>query len=207
MALEIQKNSRQVPSVAEICSSKKYYDLLYSYLQTISIRDKLSKERYVYTKDVKYSRIGQIFGVSRQTIAKRFNNLIELGLVKQQNDRYILTLLPDEMAYLIPEKTLALLVDALSENAISTYIYLFGRYYANKEQPFIFTYEQIKKFIGIATTTKSNNQVVANILYVLQKIGLLEYELTALKETDNFGNIKTVYQVVKMTNVIEDVSC
>jgi hypothetical protein len=32
MALKIQSNSRQIPKTKDICSNKKYYDILYAYL-------------------------------------------------------------------------------------------------------------------------------------------------------------------------------
>jgi len=47
-----------------------------------------------------------------------------------------LELLPADVAALIPEKTLNLLVNALNDNSISTYIYLLRRYIANNERPF-----------------------------------------------------------------------
>ena len=34
--LKVQPNSRQMPKAKTICSNKKYYDILYAYLQCIS---------------------------------------------------------------------------------------------------------------------------------------------------------------------------
>ena len=50
--LKIQPNSRQVPKAKDICSNKKYYDILYAYLQCISVRDEKSGTRYFSKKDM-----------------------------------------------------------------------------------------------------------------------------------------------------------
>ena len=36
LEVDIKSNSRQIPKVKEICANKKYFDILYSYLQSIS---------------------------------------------------------------------------------------------------------------------------------------------------------------------------
>ena len=37
--MERSKNSRQMPSTKKICADKKFYDILYAYLQCISTRE------------------------------------------------------------------------------------------------------------------------------------------------------------------------
>jgi hypothetical protein len=92
-----------------------------------------------------------------------------------------------DIASLIPYNTLKLITDTLSEHAISTYIYFLNCYYANGNRPFQFTLDQVKSYIGISTSTRSNNDTVTNILYVLEKIGLIKYSLTTSKqEADTF---------------------
>ena len=67
--------------------------------------------------------------------------------------------------------------------------------------PFQFTLEQIKNHIGICSTTRSNDDIVTNILFVLEKIGLIKYSLTTMKqESDTFQNVKTIYQLDWLTN-------
>lgn len=204
--MQIEKNSRQVPSIKTICSDKKYYDILYAYLQCISKRNEenLSDTRYINKKEVNFSKMGGIFGVSRQTISTKFKGLIDLGLIEQSQDKYIINVLPQDYAYLIPQSTLQLLTDALSENSISAYVYLFNRYLANKEQIYLFTLDQIKTWVGISTKTRSNDTVVTNILLVLKRIGLIDYELTTVVDESNFQNIKTMYQLDWVKN---NISC
>jgi len=81
--------------------------------------------------------------------------------------RYYLSILPAEAAGLIPEPTLKLINDTLSEHCISAYLYLLMRYVANDEKPFTFLLSDVKKHIGICTTTRSNDEVINNILFVL----------------------------------------
>lgn len=200
--LKVQPNSRQMPKTKTICSNKKYYDILYAYLQCISERDEISNKRYFYKKDINFSKLAEIFGLSRQTVSTKFKNLKELGLIEESSSEiYSLIELNADLASLIPYNTLKLLTDTLSENSISTYIYLLNCYYSNDCRPFQFSLDLIKKYIGISTSTRSNNDIITNILYVLDKIGLIKYSLsTVSQDSDTFQNVKTIYQIDWMTN-------
>jgi biotin operon repressor len=202
--LKIQPNSRQVPKAKDICSNKKYYDILYAYLQCVSVRDEKSGTRYFSKKDINFSKLGDMFNLSRQTVSTKFKNLKELGLVVEvDKDTYRLVELSADLASLVPYGTLKLITDTLSENSISTYIYLLNCYYANECCPFQFTLDQVKSYIGISTSTRSNNDIVTNILYVLEKVGLIKYSLTTMKqEADTFQNVKTIYQLDWLTNTL-----
>lgn len=179
--MEILTNSRQIPKDKSICSNKKYLDILYAYLQEISIV--IDKQNYVRKKDVNFSQIGTKLGYSRQTIATKFKNLKDLQLIQEEEgDYYLLIKLKSNIASLVPYPTLKLLVDTLNERSISVYVYLLNLYYANNCQPTQFTYSQIKKFVGITDTTRSNDEIISNILLVLQKIGLIKYSLTAVSQ-------------------------
>lgn len=199
--------SRQVPKIKEIIANKKYHDILYSYLQTQSEWDgEIGHPRYVNKKLINFSKIGNILGISRQTASRRFQNLVTLGLISEKPNNegnYILELLPADVAALIPEKTLNLLVNALNDNSISTYIYLLRRYIANNERPFQFSIDDIKKFIGISTSTTSNNEVVNDILYVLQKIGLIKYRLVSIPCEADSANMRMIHQLEFLTNYID----
>lgn len=205
--MQIKTNSRQIPDNKIICADKKYYDILYGYLQQVSESETINGAiiRFVPTKQVSFTELSKILNLSRQTVSTKMKNLEKLGLVikNESKKRYELVVLDPNMAALIPYPTLKLLVDALSENSISTYVYLLNRYVANKEKPFQFTLAQIKSAIGISTSTRSNDNTVTNILYVLEKIGLIKYSLTTQTQKDEFENIKTIYQIDWMTNDLE----
>lgn len=109
------------------------------------------------------------------------------------------------MASLIPYETLKLITDTLSENSVSVYNYFLTMYFKNSCQPFQFTITQVKEFIGISTKTRSNDDIITNILFILQKIGLLGYSMTAVsQDVSNFQDIKTIYQIDWVTNRIID---
>ena len=201
--LTIKSNSRQIPDSKAICADKKYYDILYGWLQQVSEYD--DGIRYVDTKKVNFSQLSKIFGLSRQTVSTKMKNLEKMGLVtkNEMKKRYELLILDPNVAALIPYNTLKLLVDTLSENSISSYVYLLSRYVANNERPYQFTLMQVKSYIGISTATKSNDEIITNILFVLQKIGLIKYSMTEAPGSE-FGNIKTIYQIDWMTNDVKN---
>ena len=116
--------------------------------------------------------------MSRKTIAKYFNHLMNQGLVSEgDDDYYYLTVLDASEANLIEYITLSKLMNVLQKNSISIYIYLFNRYCANGYQPFIATLKQIKDFIGIATSTTSNNIIIDDTIDILKRLGLLDVKL------------------------------
>lgn len=201
--LTIKSNSRQIPDSKAICADKKYYDILYGWLQQVSEYD--DGIRYVDTKKVNFSQLSKTFGLSRQTVSTKMKNLEKMGLVtkNEMKKRYELLILDPNVAALIPYNTLKLLVDTLSENSISSYVYLLSRYVANNERPYQFTLMQVKSYIGISTATKSNDEIITNILFVLQKIGLIKYSMTEAPGSE-FGNIKTIYQIDWMTNDVKN---
>jgi DNA-binding transcriptional ArsR family regulator len=202
--LEIKRDSRQVPKVKEITTNKKYYDVLYAYLQCISVFDEKTGERTISKKEVNFSTLAKTFNMSRQTVSKKFNNLIELGLVIKKEDCFSICLLENDIASLVPYKTLKLITDTLNEHSINTYVYLFNRYYANGCKSFQFTLAQVKENIGICSTTRSNDDTITNILFVLEKLGLIKYHLTTKEQLDtSFKNVKTIYEIEWLTNEIK----
>ena len=188
--MEIKKNSRQIPSTSAIIREKDYCDLLYAWLQCNSERiNATSTGRRINKSLVKWVAIEKDFTrtlsdgttekvMSRKTIAKYFKHLEEKGLIQLQSDGYYyLTVLDDEEANLIEYNTLSKLINVFQKNSLSIYIYLFNRYYASGFQPFIATIKQIKDFIGIATTTTSNNIIVDDTIDILKRLGLLDYRI------------------------------
>ena len=207
--MEIQKNSRQMPSSSSITREKDYCDLLYAWLQCNSERESVnSQKRRIEKGLVKWVAIERDFTrvdsdgnvdkvMSRKTIAKYFSHLLQQGLVYEEDDYYYLTVLEQDQANLIEYMTLTKLMNVLQKNSISIYIYLFNRYFANGCQPFVATLKQIKDFIGIATTTTSNNMIVDDTLDILKRLGLLDYHLIRKDE-------KTYLEFLKVRNSLPE---
>ena len=198
---EEEKNRRQVPKVKEYLAMKEYCDYLYCYLQVISKYDEANNERFILAKDCKYTSIGNALGMSRQTASKKFNALIDAGLLIKDGEKYILVNLEKTIAELVPFSTLRILTNTVQEKVISTFIYLLVRYRAEQEKSFIFTLEQIKKYIGVGIS-RSTDYIVTDILFLLKKLELLEYELK--NEVQEDGSVRSIYWVKSMQNKITD---
>ena len=194
-----------MPSAQSITKEKDYCDLLYAWLQCNSERESVtSQKRRIDKKLIKWVAIERDFTretsegevekvMSRKTIAKYFNHLVDQGLIYEDGEYYYLRVLENNEANLIEYMTLSKLMNVLQKNSISIYIYLFNRYYANGCQPFIATIKQIKDFIGIATTTTSNNIIIDDTLDILKRLGLLDYHL--IRKDD-----KTYLEFLKVKN-------
>ena len=103
--VETKKNSRQMPSTSMIVREKDYCDLLYAWLQCNSERESvISTRRRIEKRKIKWTGIERDFTrtlsdgsvekvMSRKTIAKYFNYLIEAGLITEEDDYYYLTVL------------------------------------------------------------------------------------------------------------------
>lgn len=198
--LQIQNNSRQMPSIEKYTADKKYNDILYGTLQEMSYAEVIDgiTARYVNKGDVAFATLGNKIGLSRQVTSTKFKNLISLGLIEyvENEKRYKLNYLDKSISALVPFETLRKLNNSLNQNSISLFVYLLKRYIANGEKEFIATMSQMKKFIGVATNTTSNNDVINDILHILKLIGLVETELRQLEDN------KTVIVVTKVNNVI-----
>ena len=94
-----------MPSASVITREKEYCDLLYAWLQCHSERESAnSSKRRINKSEVKWVAIERDFtrvssdGVvdkvmTRKTIAKYFNHLVEQGLVYEEDSYYYLTVL------------------------------------------------------------------------------------------------------------------
>ena len=204
--MQIEKNSRQMPSTSSVAREKDYCDLLYAWLQCNSERENMNDVvRRIHKSKIKWVSIEKDFTrilsdgtvdkvMSRKTIAKYFKHLEDKGLVKlnEENNYYYLTVLDSTEANLIEYNTLSKLMNVLQKNSISVYIYLFNRYYANGKSSFIATIKQIKDFIGIATTTTSNNIIIDDTLDILKRLGLLEYGMINGEDNKTYLEFKWI---------------
>ena len=198
--LKINSNSRQIPDVEKYTADKKYCDLLYGVLQEISYYEKIGDigVRYVDKSSFSFESLGDRIGLKRATTSTKFKNLISLGLIEyiEEEKRYKLNYLDKSICSLVPYETLRKLNNSLNHNAISIFVYLLKRYIANEEKEYPVTMIQMKKFIGIATSTTSNNEVINDILEVLSLLGLVKYELRQVEQD------KTVIYITYMNNMI-----
>lgn len=200
--MKVLENSRQVPKDKQnYLSNINYCDYLYAYLQVISKwSGKPDRPRFILKKDCSFVKIADALGVNRQTISKKFKAMLEgepgsVALIRKEKNGYSLLPIEKNLAMLVPYGTLQILTSAVSQNAISIYVYLLNRYIASNERKFRYTIEELKSVIGISTKTRSNNYIITSILFLLAKLGLIKYQ----KEI--FGD-QTFEMITWMTNEI-----
>lgn len=202
--MEIYYDSRQIPSDKVYTSNKKYSDLLYGYLQSISKRDNDNDIRYVLKKDLKFSEVAKIFQISRQTVSSRMNNLIEMGLVvyNELEKRYELVTIQKELAALLPQPTVRVLCNTLRERSLSIFAYLLKTYAQHEQKPCLINIDIMKGQLGLNVENRgTNNEIVTDTLILLKSIGLIDYRKT--KEVDvGTGGYKTTYTLLKVNNYI-----
>ena len=100
-----------------------------------------------------------------------------LPLIEYDDNMQVYKIIPfeNDLALLVNRDTLLVMVSLLRDHAISAYVYLYNRYYANNYNKFQFTYTQLKEMIGIGSKSRGNNSTVVAILFGLSKLGLLKY--------------------------------
>ena len=202
ISYEQEKNRRQVPKTAEYLKLKNYCDYVYCYLQVNSLFDEEGGFRYILKKDCKYTMVARDLNMTRQTASDKIKKLIQLGLVKEEDHRYILVNLDKTLAELVPYTTLRILTSTVKDKVISVFVYFLVRFRAEHQKPFIFTMKQVKTVVGIGES-RSTDYIVTDILTVLSKLGLIKYE--KLIDNSEEGTFKTYYKILDMSNKIENV--
>lgn len=173
--MKIEKNSRQIPKKESIVSNKNYCDLVYSWFQCESVRLDESEERQVAFGQVNYSAMSKVLGMDRRVVSKYVNKLCEMGLLEKDDfhNVYVVKTLDKDSAALVPYVTLREIQNTLHRNSVSIYVHLLNEWFKHGMKEFTITYNELKAFIGIATTTSANNIVVKDILKVLGLLHLV----------------------------------
>ena len=203
--MEIQKNSRQIPSNEKYTANKKYSDILYGYLQHISQLDEAIGVRYIPKTEIKYVQIAEDLGLTRQTVSKKFNNMVEEGLIyfDAPNKRFILSTLEAELATLLPDDTIRVLCNTLQERCLSILAYLIKTFVQHESKPCEINLDIIKTYVGLSKSNRgTNNEVVRDIFVVLKKLGLIEYHTEKIFDAKT-GGYKSRYILDKVDNRVE----
>ena len=178
-------------------ANKNYYDLIYAWFQYNSeVND--DGMRYVLKSNASFARVGEECQLERHSVSKYVKYLLDRGLLTENKEEkvYFLGKLDASAATLVPYPVLRQLLNALSRNAVSLYVYLLDRYIAEGEKSFQNTYSHLKSQIGISTKTQSNDIVIKDILDVLRRLSLVEYHV----EQTEYD--KRILIIDKVTNVL-----
>lgn len=208
--LTIKPNSRQIPSSKQYMSNAKYCDLLYGYLQSISHRDPSKNNcRFIRKEEVNFTTIAYDLGMTRQTVSKKFKSMLQdqkdsISLLRYvpEEKKYYLIDLDRSVATLVQHNTLQILISCLQVRVISIYVYLLNRYIASGYNEFIYTMEELKKVVGLGYKSTGNNYIINSALYVLKKLGLLDYRYQQDKKAD--GQERTRCYITWMTNELQN---
>ena len=187
----VNMGKRQIPTERSITKEKDYCDLLYAWIQCNSERvSPTSSQRRIRKSETKFVNIEKAMTrkigmeeekiMSKYTISKYFKKLVEWNMIYEKPDDkeyYYLQVLDAESASLIEYNTLVTLTNVLRRYAVTVYVYLYNRYFANQKTSYNLVLSDIKKYIGISTNTASNNGIIVDIFDILQRLGLLSYKL------------------------------
>ena len=206
-----RKNSRQIPKIVKYTADSKYHDILYSYLQDVSMVD-TEKTRIVDSKDVNFTHLSKKLGISRQTLGKRFKGLQDLGLISEKSPGgyYILYLLDKKAAALIPEDVLEVLINTLQDRVISIYVYLMNKWIAAGEEECQFQLGHVKAFVGLSLASRSNEKLINDSLIILKQLGLIDYKVvTTLTDMGYRAHslLTSVTNELSVLNVDKNANC
>lgn len=176
------KDYRQVVSDMSITSSKTFNDFVYGWLVLKAAYE--NGEGFVWKRDFVLSKMEQEFQMTRKTLAKYFDYLLEVGLVADGGDKWVITDLGEE-GFWLETDILERLVETHKKGLISAYVYLKkGRWLlaqkGKKDVPIILG--PLKAYVGVANNTKGNNKSVVSLLEELRVLGLLQYGLVKGRE-------------------------
>ena len=203
--MQVFYDSRQIPSDKSLTGNKKYSDLLYGYLQVVSEREEGTNIRYIEKKNLKFTKIAADLQISRQTVASRLNNLIDMGLLKydEVKKRYEFITIQKDLAALLPKPTVRILCNTLREMSLSILAYLLKSYFQHGQKPFNINIDILKAQVGLSSANRgTNNEVITDTLILLKKLGFIDYKV--VKEMDKVsGGFKTVYILLSVDNYID----
>lgn len=173
----MDKEYRQVVSDASITSSKSYNDFLYGWLViNANIEDDVA---YFWKRDFVFSKLETELGMTRKTLAKYFGGLIDLGLVEEREDKWVLVELGSK-GFSLEEEILGRLVETKERYLITLYVYLKkGKWLlensGKEDVPVLLG--PIKRYIGVNDNSTGNNYVITDLFEEMRALGLLQWKL------------------------------
>ena len=177
----MEKEYRRVIADSAITSSKSYNDFLYGWIVLNSVEE--NGIRFILKKDFVYTQLEEELEMSRKTMAKYFDYLIEIGAIVEGKDRWIISELGDK-GFWIERDILERIIEMKVRYALSIYVYLVKGYYVAGQPQLVVLMENVKGFIGVSTNIRSNNYIVADIFEAYREMGLLNCQLWYDKDTN-----------------------
>jgi len=170
----MRKGYRQVVADKQITSSKSFNDFLYGWLVLRAKEE--NDERVIWKKDFVYSQFEEELNMTRKTIAKYFNWLVDKGLVIDVGDKWVIRDL-GEKGFWIEDNVLERLISLKKRYVISVYAYLVRGYWISNKKRFVVLLRNAKEFVGIGVNSDSNNYLVTDCFEEFREMGLMNCQL------------------------------
>lgn len=201
--MEITENKRRIPTGGTVMEDKKFNDILYAYLQSISYRDPNKEDRYVWKNDCKREDLAKALKMNLSTLKRKFNHLVSNGYIVEKEDIFELPKV-SQWNFFIPVEILKFLIDTTNEDIITVYAYL-GQLKNQMKDKAYYTESKLLILLGyktkLRTKDENGNQMyrastnsrdwerINNIIKALKLFGLL-----ATVEKKEIYNGKEVYK-------------
>lgn len=206
--MEITENKRRIPTGGTVMEDKKFNDILYAYLQSISYRDPNKEDRYVWKNDCKREDLAKALKMNLSTLKRKFNHLVSNGYIVEKEDTFELPKV-SQWNFFIPVETLKFLIDTTNEDIITVYAYL-GQLKNQMKDKAYYTESKLLILLGykikLRTKDENGNQMyrastnsrdwerINNIIKALKLFGLLT--TVEKKEIYNGKEVyKTYYEI------------
>ena len=217
------EGTRRIPTGEGIMDDKKFNDLIYSYLQSVSNRVPAKEDRYVWKANFIKKDVAKLLKINFRTFQRKFDYLVDNGYVIETDRTYELPKISTWNFY-IPIETLKYLVHTVNEDVIMVYSYLgqLKNSIDNKNKKFnlnkkaYFTKSDLLIRLGYKTKAKVKGQVIERasthqkdwekINYILDmlddKLNLIKCNV--VKEPYKDGYIEKIYYTVNTEINIKD---
>ncbi|MDZ4993289.1 hypothetical protein GNF80_09970 [Clostridium perfringens] len=183
--MENNLGKRRIPQ-DKVFMSKKINDILYGYLQEISLYDNAKGKRYVFDKDCKQTTLAKALEIDRGTAKNYLQSLKDFGYLEEgkayDNFRrkevkaWYFTEDDTQDRHYIPFETLQELRRVLRKDVIKTYCYLYKKYQWKLQdgEKYVFTNREIQEECLDTNYSSKANDEVNLILSILIDLRLLK---------------------------------
>ena len=181
-----------------------YNDCVYAWLLAHSYEDKKEYHCYIYKESFTFEKIGKDINRTRQTVGKRFKELIDANLIVEKKvcgKTAFLMPYSNPFEYIDTEtavKLLALPLKEQKEELIKTLSYILKKKtQANleKKSNFTITSKEILEEFGHSIGNEQSYQRIRMNLTVLQGAGIIKFKTINYNDQKGMPPVMVVYQV------------
>lgn len=161
-----------------------YNDCVYAWLLLHSCYNPEEKHNYIYKENINYTKIAAQIHRSRQTVSKRFNKLIDTGIIRESkyNGKKVYKIpYYDEFEELHGETVFQLLClpfEKQKEELIKTYAYLLKkkRISITEQYPyFLCSSKEVLEYFGHSASHDKDYARMRGIFTILQGAGIIRF--------------------------------